>query len=187
MFSALARVRAHLFIAAGVLMMISVVLIAASHLPDANIPQASFALPAMGAQITCILGLLALYPALSAATLLSRAGALAAWAAGAIMIGGIAMVATAGDNAPALIHGVGYAYTVAVSLAFALTSGAAFVISGPRNALAYLLLAPALIWLPIVIVGATASFAQALSLDLYTNALVSLVLLALGWTLHRAR
>jgi hypothetical protein len=181
----LARVRATLFVVAGALMLVSVLLLATARFSLADIPQTTIALPAMGAQIACILGLVGLYPALAGAGFFARAGFIAALAAGFILFGGIAIVASSGTSAPTLLNTLAYAFTIAIALAFALNGGAAFLTYGFRAALGHLLLAPALIWLVIIIVGASVGLSAALSLDVYTNAIVSLLLLTLGNVLRR--
>lgn len=182
---ALARIRATMFMASGVLMFVSVILLGVERFDLADVGQAIIALPAMCAQIACLFGLIGLYPALTNARLLAGTGLAATLAAALIMIVSIGLAVGAGAS-PSSLNALAFAYTIAICLAFAFNGGAVLALDGFRGARSCLLFLPALIWLPIIVAGVTLGLRTALSLDFYTNAVVSVLLVALGSTLRKA-
>ena len=184
MLTLLGRGCAALFALAGTLMLASVAGLAATRLALADVSLALVAPLALGAQAACVLALLGLRAAQPRPAGLARAGLAAAWTAALVLVGGVAVLGVAGEAGAGLLPLVGYAYTLAASLAFALYAGSVLLARGPSSALGLLLVTPALAWLPILVVGATAGPAAALPLDVYTNGPAALALLALAWCLR---
>lgn len=175
-----------LFIAAGLLMLVQVVLIGLRTYGVGSFPEAWIASFAICAVVAALAALTGLSPGLShAAPRLAKAGAAAALFAIVLLCTAAAWLvvgAHLGGHAgpvPAWFPGFAAIFMFAFVLAF-LLAAAASLKAGSR-AMGCLLLVPAVAWSVIVLAGAVMGIGSALRLDLYTNGAIACALLALGY------
>jgi hypothetical protein len=183
-----------LFFAAGGLMLIQVLLIGLRKYNVASFSELLIAPPAIAALVAGIIGLIGLHPRIAGrAPRLACAGAgsalaagmilcvLAAWLIGSGLMGGIP------QPPPGWFLAAIATFMLAFIMAFILSSAASLRDDGSIRTVGYLLLVPVISWGMILVVGIVTSMSEALLLDFYTNGLISLAFLAIGYILKPQR
>lgn len=180
------------FFIAGIFMLMNVIALWAIYYSDGNLHLLWAAVPGIIANLANVVGLFLLYPRISSKTpRLARSGAGFALIAGAaVSIAAIWLFGhvlfTGGFPVPTPNGVLALIAIFLLSLIVAFFCNAvAFLIDGSLRSIGYLLLVPVASWAAIVGVGAVKGMEVGLSLDFYTNALVSLALLFIAFILRK--
>lgn len=177
-----------LFFIAGTFMLINVVFLWIRFYSDSQLSILWAAIPAIIGLAASVLGLLKLYPRISYETpWLARCGAgfaivastalciAAIWILGAsIFAGGIS------EPPPAGILALIGIFMVSMVIAF-ICCAVAFLINSSSRKIGYLLLVPVACWGVMLVVGMINGMEVGLSLDFYTNGLIAIAFLSIGF------
>ena len=182
------------FIFAGCFMLINTLFLWLRHYSNYQLSILWPAIPAITGLASSVFGLLKLYPRVSInAPLIAKSGA------------GFALLALASLSLVALwifvvsVFGEGMSgqknqwllvliviFMVAMVLAF-FTNAIAFLRFSTQQKVGYLLTVPLAMWFIMLVVGVMKGMERGLSLDFYTNPVIGLAFLALGFTLKASR
>lgn len=153
-------------------------------------PQLSIlwaAIPGIIALTTSVIGLLKLYPRISSETLwLARSGAGFALVAGtALCIAAIWIFAGGiSESIPNGVLALIGIFLVSMVIAF-ICNAVAFLIDGSSRNIGYLLIVPVASWGIMLVVGMIKGLEVGISLDFYTNGLIAVAFLLIGFLLRK--
>lgn len=181
---------AWLFMIAGSLMLINTAFLWARLLSGGQLSLLWAAIPAITAFACAIWGLFKLYPQAAVnAPRVAKAGAgFALLACGALMLAALWIFAVSvfGGGMPVppppAMLGLIALFVVAMVIAF-LSNAIAFLRHDTQRKVGYLLTVPLAMWTLMLVVGLTNGTQVGLSLDFYTNGVIALAFLGLGFTL----
>lgn len=183
--------RRQLFSAAGILMLIQVLLIGLRRLGAESIPEYWAAPPAIGSVVTFICGLISLYPlTVDSSPKLSLTSVLSGITAGFILLATsiyLAYIALESGAAPQPLPLViqGGVALFMVSFISALISGAtACLRTRSMRSIGFMLFVPVLLWCVILAAATAITMTEALKLDVFTNGVIALALLAVGFKIR---
>lgn len=179
-----------LFIIAGSFMLINTVLLWVRYYSNYQLSILWPAIPAITGLASSVFALLKLYPRVAAiAPLIAKIGSgFVLLALGSLSIAAlwIFVVSVFGEGMSVqqnqgIIILIAL-FMVAMVLAF-LNNAIAFLAFGTQQKIGYLLTVPLAMWFIMLMVGAIKGMERGLSLDFYTNAVIGIAFLALGFTL----
>lgn len=182
---------ARLFIIAGCFMLLNTILLWVRYYSTDNLSILWAAIPAILSLATGVFGLCTLYPeAFKNRPLIAKIGAGFAILAGfvlALAVLWIVVVSVFGEGMPQPVPQwfllLIATFMLAVVLAF-VGNALAFLLSS-RRIIGYFLAMPVLMWGLMLVVGAFKGMDIGLSLDYYTNGIIAVSFLSLGFTLNR--
>jgi hypothetical protein len=185
---------ARFFIIAGSFMLINTLLLWIRYYSNYQLSILWPAIPAITGLASSVFALLKLYPRVAAiAPLTAKIGngfALLALGSLSIVALWIFIVSVFGEGMSGQqnqgIIVLIAIFMVAMVLAF-LNNAIAFLVFSTQQKIGYLLAVPLAMWFIMLVVGAIKGMERALSLDYYTNAVISVAFLALGFTLKTFR
>lgn len=175
-----------LFISAGLLMFVQVLVIGLRKYGLAVVPEWWAAPPAIAAVIASILGLLTLYPRIS-----GHAGRLAIASVCAGVVSGVLLLAAATwllfagittgsvSPLPQVLQAAIALFMMTFVTAF-LLSAAACLKTGTMRGIGLLLLVPVVSWCLILVIATLSTLESALKLDVYTNGVIAAALISVG-------
>lgn len=188
---ALEKASPGLFVCAGVLLIMQVVMIGLRRYEVGTFSDLWIAVPSIPGVIAALIALSGLY-----ARLTNEAPTLARSAAGAVACAGFLLCTAVAwliwssmrgglpQPLPIWFLGVTATFIVAFILAFILSAAASF--RAGRRLSAFLLFVPVPAWGSLLVAGAISNMSSALQLDFYTNAVIACAYIALGVSSMRA-
>lgn len=181
-----------LFFTAAIFMLANVTFLWARFYSDFQLSILWAAIPGIIGFAASLFGLLKLYPRISSERpWLARSGTGFALAAGmALFIAALWILGTSifaggisGSPPSAMMALIGI-FIVSMVLAF-ICNAVAFLMVGSLRNIGYLLMVPVASWALMLIVGVIKGLEAGLSLDVYTNGLIALAFLSIGFLLRK--
>ena len=181
-----------LFFSAGILMLVNVTFLWIRYYSNVQLSILWAAVPGIIAFTASIIGLLKLYPRISSETpWLARSGAgfalMAGVALGIATIWIFSIVLFSGGISEPLPSGVQAligVFVVCMVMAF-IFNATAFLVNGSSQNIGYLLMVPVASWGLMLVVGIIKGLESGLSLDQYTNGLIAVAFLRIGFLVKK--